>query len=396
MNTTLNVLHFLNSAHGGSALSTFQLIDALQEFNVGSTLVCFNNASPEQVRAISAKMEGRVLFIPLYWTNKRIRVKWWKRPLLELYSVFQTRKGYKYQSRIDALIRDNEIDVIHTSTLLNPEGAIAAARHRLPHVWHARELIGPGKYYQYNNYKRWAAAVDRQADFLIANSKVTLNNLTNYFSREKLKYIPNGIAVDQFSVRQHSDKNNFIVAMIGNVTSTLKNHKFFIEVAATFAAERTAEFRIYGALPEPDNPYYLGLQEMVSAYGPKDRLRFMGYRSDIANVIGEIDILFHPTRWESFGRIFIEAMAGGVPVIGLKNGGGEEMIVHGENGFLVDEDADKVSAMIRTLGASARLRNQLGTNGRNTVMVHYDLKLCAFRIFNLYQDVIASRRKSAL
>jgi len=83
----------LNSAHGGSAISTFEMIEALRAKGIRSSLVCFNNASKEQREKIGELVEGRVVFIPLYWMNKRIRSALWKRPLLEVLSWWRTRRG---------------------------------------------------------------------------------------------------------------------------------------------------------------------------------------------------------------------------------------------------------------------------------------------------------------
>ena len=132
MKERINVLHVLNSAQGGSALSTFQLIEELKKHDVQSSLVCFNNASEEQKSKILELVDNRVIFIPLYWSNKRTRVTRWKRPLLEALTAWQTWWGYKYQSQISKLIHNNQINIVHTSTIVNPEGAIAARRNITP------------------------------------------------------------------------------------------------------------------------------------------------------------------------------------------------------------------------------------------------------------------------
>ena len=131
----IHVLHVLNSASGGSAISTFGLIENLKRKGVKSSLVCFNNANDEQCKQINSLVEGRVLFIPLYWTNKRIRASLWKRPLIELKALWDTWGGFRYLKQLDNLIKKNGVTVVHTSTILNREGALAARRNKLP-AWH--------------------------------------------------------------------------------------------------------------------------------------------------------------------------------------------------------------------------------------------------------------------
>ena len=184
------MLHILNSAQGGSALSTFQLIDKLKNDNILSSLVCFNNATSEDEKRIRELVDNPVIFIPLYWTNKRIRVAWWKRPLLEMFTVWQTWWGYKYQRQIDSLIKSHHIQIIHTSTIVTREGAIAARRNMVPHVWHVRELIGPASYYQFPRFKSWVSYVEKHANVFVANSEATTKNLSLYFNSSKIKCIP--------------------------------------------------------------------------------------------------------------------------------------------------------------------------------------------------------------
>src|SRR5690606_33270701 len=100
----IHVLHVLNSGHGGSALSTFELIEGLKERGVKSSLVCLNNVQPEEATRIARLVDSRAIFIPLYSMNKRIRASWWKRPLIEIMSRWKTWGGYRYQKAISNLI----------------------------------------------------------------------------------------------------------------------------------------------------------------------------------------------------------------------------------------------------------------------------------------------------
>lgn len=386
----LHVLHVLNSAQGGSALSTFQLIEALRKKGVKSSLICFNNATAEQERAIGELMEGRVLFIPLYWTNKRTRVRWWKRPLLELYESLKTGRGYRFQGDFDAMIKTYRVNLVHTSTLVNREGAIAAARNNLPHVWHVRELIGPGFDYQFPHFKKWISFVDKNAGVLVANSSVTRTNLLKYFPDHKVRYIPNGIAVGDYTPKRHHAAEKLVVGMVANVTSRLKNHEFFIRTAAK--SDPAIEFRIYGALPGEKDGYFTRLKSIIAKDGLEPRVIFMGPRQNAADIMKEIDVLFHPNGMESFGRIFIEAMAGGIPILAVNQGGALELVKEGQNGFLVGNND--------TLTASARLailkdpteRNRLGAHGRRRVEADYALDRTSAMISDLYIQTVAQWR----
>jgi glycosyltransferase involved in cell wall biosynthesis len=388
----IHVLHVLNSAHGGSAISTFELIQALSDLGIKSSLVCFNNAGSEQVQRISKLVEGRALFIPLYWMNKRIRSATWKRPLIEAKSVWDTWYGHRYQSQISQLIQQHGINVIHTSTILNPEGAIAAWKHKLPHVWHVRELVGPDKHFQFYGYKNWAAYVQRNCRYLIANSVVTEQCLHEFFPKERIKYIPNGINSDEFVPRQHTNqKKPLVVGMVGSVTTRWKNHAFFIRVAAAFQNQDVAVFRIYGVLPGQGDPYYEELKSLVKELSSNDSVvQFVQFKSP-PDIMKEIDVLFHPCEFESFGRIFTEAMAANIPLVAVSEGGALEVVREGVNGFLVKKNVvEDAQRALNILLSSEATRNEMGKRGREIVSNEYSLNRLANAMKNLYQEVIES------
>ncbi len=384
----LRILHVLNSAHGGSAISTLELIAELETRGAESSLVCFNNASKKQEEELRMRLKGRVLFIPLYWMNKRVRSAWWKRPLIEASSLLRTWRGHRYQRQITALIRENKVNIIHTSTILNPEGAIAARRNKLPHLWHVRELIGPGNHFHFYWYAHWARYVSKRCKFLIANSSISEQCLLQYFNPAKIVCIPNGIRWPQFQVRNHSDNvSKKVVGMVGSVTTRWKNHEFFIRVAASLKAE--AEFRIYGSLPNDVDPYYSFLKRLVQELGLNDTVKFIQFQAP-AEIMEQIDVMFHPSEFESFGRIYVEAMAGGIPVVALNKGGALEMVRHGENGYLVGNgDIECATMNIRALLSSASLRNAFGRNGRDLVLQKYTIEALGKKMVDLYQKVLS-------
>jgi glycosyltransferase involved in cell wall biosynthesis len=390
----IHVLHVLNSAHGGSALSTFELIEHLSHREVRSSLVCYNNATKEQSERIRDLVQGRVVFIPLYWMNKRIRSKWWKRPLIEAVSLSRTFGGYRYQREISELVRKGAVNLIHTSTILNPEGALASRRNNLPHLWHVRELVGPDKHFQFYAYRRWASFVSAHCEYLVANSSVTTRCLLRYFPEEKIKTIPNGIQVTNFSLRLHANSNaRKVVAMVGSITSRWKNHELFVRTAALLQHREDIEFRIYGSLPNENDAYLRYLKRLVSHSQLESRIKFVSFKSPV-DISSEIDVMFHPTQFESFGRIFVEAMAAGIPVVAINEGGAMEMIEDGVNGYLIPPgDAYTAAARIQELADSPQLRNQMGAKGRNVALSRYSMNRLCDDMIALYNETIRSSRR---
>ena len=126
-----------------------------------------------------------------------------------------------------------------------------------------------------------------------------------------------------------------------------------------------------------------------------ETVTFMGHRENAAAIMSEIDVLFHPTGQESFGRIFIEAMAGGIPIVAVDEGGAVELVRTDINGFRVPEnDTLAASRALKKMLDSAELRNQMGRNGRDIVEKEYSLGLLTERIIELYKTLLNSIENS--
>lgn len=86
------------------------------------------------------------------------------------------------------------------------------------------------------------------------------------------------------------------------------------------------------------------LEQLVASLGLHDKVFFTGPRSDMAAVMKSFDILVHPSLAESFGMIYIEALALGKPVLSTKVGIATDVIENGKNGYLVNgSDASSIA-----------------------------------------------------
>jgi glycosyltransferase involved in cell wall biosynthesis len=174
--------------------------------------------------------------------------------------------------------------------------------------------------------------------------------------------------------------------MVGNVTSRLKNHEFFIRTAIHFKANPGVRFHIYGALPADSDSYYTYLKNVIHQNDLVEKVFFMAHQAS-ETIMTNIDILFHPAGHESFGRIFIEAMAGGIPIVAVDDGGAVEIVRAGINGFRVPEnDSSAAAGCIKKLLDSSELRNKFGGQGREIVEREYSLKLLTERMVVLYKQ----------
>ncbi|MGD9722097.1 MAG: glycosyltransferase family 4 protein [Pirellulales bacterium] len=387
------VLHVMNSPSGGAALSTLGLIEEMAREGIASCAVCHDAGSHEERQRLREAVHGDVLFTRLYWSNRKIRDPLWKRPLAEVKQILATGWALGSTTQVAQCAARWAADLVHTNTILTPEGGRAARRLHLPHVWHVRELIGPGKPFRLPHE---GAAFGRDMALycskLIANSHICAACVRDWVPAALLEVVPNGIDLSRFHVRSEPwRREKIVVAMVGNLTSRWKKHGLFVEAATRVDRSLPIEWRLYGHDPSaggsrPGDAYVDRLHARLAEAGIADRVRWPGFVADPAEIMADIDLLVHPADHESFGRIAVEAMAAGLPVVGVRGGGVAEIVEHGVTGLLAGEDdpAD-LAACVEQLARDPMRRHTMGLAGRRRAEANYSLAACAAGVLRVYE-----------
>ena len=99
--------------------------------------------------------------------------------------------------------------------------------------------------------------------------------------------------------------------------------------------------------------------------GVSDRVKFLGWRDDIPELMQILDVFVLPSLNEGMGRVLAEAMAAGKPVIASHVGGIPDLVKPGQNGFLVEPgDLTGLSRAITRLLSDKKIRDEMGRKGR--------------------------------
>jgi glycosyltransferase involved in cell wall biosynthesis len=358
--------------------------------------VCHDSGTVEERAALDEAVHGAVHFTPLYWWNRKIRTAFWRRPLSEAKQIVRTTWSLGSSARVAAFAARHRADLIHTNTMLNPEGGRAAFRLGLPHVWHIRELWGPGNPFRLSRegpaFGRYAA---RYCSKFVANSEICAAQIRDWLPEGLLEVVPNGIDLTRFHPRPASkETGRIIIGMVGNLTSRSKKHQLFVEAASLVDRNLPIEWRVYGYDPSCDgkvagDSYVDALHNQLARLGIVNRFRFPGYVTDQAEIMSQIDMLVHPADNESFGRIVVEAMAAGLPVVGARGGGVSEIVKHGTTGLLADPDnARDLAACIEQLARDSLRRRAMGRAGRQRAESYYSMVACRDGVLHVYEQAM--------
>jgi len=132
------------------------------------------------------------------------------------------------------------------------------------------------------------------------------------------------------------------------------------------------------------------IEERIAKMRLGNVVRLIPFTDDIIPLHGALDVLVHPAvGTEAFGLVVLEAFASGKPVIASDIDGIPELVVPGENGFLVPRaDVSALAAAMTKLAGDAPLRSRLGQNGRALVETKFTRARLAENLVALYRQVL--------
>jgi len=134
------------------------------------------------------------------------------------------------------------------------------------------------------------------------------------------------------------------------------------------------------------------LQAQAAALGVTARLHISGAVTDVVGLLPAADVLAAPSRNEGMGRVLVEAMALGLPVVGTRVGGIGDVILDGECGLLVPpEDPGALAAALIELGQDAARRAKLSEGARPRAE-DFSITVAAAAMRALYDSLARSRR----
>lgn len=167
--------------------------------------------------------------------------------------------------------------------------------------------------------------IERNKCFFVYNG---VNSLV-YYPHKELGEIKNKISID-------GEKPT--VGMIGRLIS-LKGQHLFLEMVSKIQERKIdANFLIVGDDNTPGKKYLKTLIDMAKSLNIEQKVRFLGFRKDIPLIMSLCDLIVVPSLKEPFGRVVIEAMACGTPVVASRVDGLKEIFEDGRGGLYCESN----------------------------------------------------------
>jgi glycosyltransferase involved in cell wall biosynthesis len=221
--------------------------------------------------------------------------------------------------------------------------AAAGFRSRRPVVWHLRDLLGPP---HFGNLNTWAVVTlaNWGVARVIANSRATAEAFVANGGRARLvRVVHNGIDPAPFDAvapeqsralrLRVSPGAEYVVAVFGRL-HPWKGQPTAIRAMRGLPGD--CHLWVVGAALFGEDEYERELRALAVEQGVAERVHFLGFRDDIAPLMKAADVVVHTsTLPEPFGRVLVEGMLAGRPVVATAGGGAGEIITDVRTGVLI-------------------------------------------------------------
>lgn len=225
----------------------------------------------------------------------------------------------------------------------------------------------------------------RHASAVVSNSRFTQSTLPPLPETVRQAIIPPLVEIAAPPKRAKNDKA--VIGFLSNMQKR-KRPELFLEIARLLKNHAPDQFKFIMAGAFYDD-YEARLKTLAQHYNLENDLTFTGFVNDPQKILAGFDILIAPAENEAFGRVLVEAMALGVPVIASKSGGHVEIIEDGKTGFLCTPDeAQSFADKVITLQNDAALKERI-TEAALAESKKYEASEIARRFEEIYEGVLS-------
>lgn len=288
-------------------------------------------------------------------------------------------------------LKRHRYSVVHTHLLKsNFAGSIASHLAGNPHVVASKhndewQLLNP----VIARLHRYSSKLDQS---VICASRHILEHTVRHggVDRTKCRTLHYGVedlpgAVDEPSLRTElnlGDSVSLIVCVARLVPR--KGHVHLLDALAT-VLEKRADVRL---VIVGDGPTRRDLERCCGDRGLTPHVVFLGQRLDVPRILRGSDVFVLPSEAEGFGRVILEAMAATKPVVASRVGGIQEIVVHGETGFLVSpRNPRELAERLLELLDDPQRAAELGHAGRRRLLEHFSMQSMMDETLAIYRAV---------
>lgn len=306
------------------------------------------------------------------------------------------------------LMRSQRYDLVHVHTPIAAVlGRIAAKLAGVPRIVYTahgfpfHDQSSPWQYRTYFAIEKFCAGF---TDLILTQSYEDLitSQSRGLCPPHKVRHLNNGVDSERFSRHrlQPADQQQLrrslgltgapVIGAVGRLTRQ-KGFGYLVEAAAQLLPEfpDLQVLIIGGELSTDPDPFQAELMQTAIDLGIRDHMVFTGYRTDIPDLLGLVDVFTLPTYFgEGLPRSILEAMAMGLPVVTTDIRGCREAVIPDQNGYIVPPcDSQALALALAEVLRQPQLRQQFGAASRRRVEAEFDEGYVFQRLATWYQEL---------
>lgn len=313
-------------------------------------------------------------------------------------SLFNLKDNYIAYKNLMYVLKHNDIEVIHCNTPIGGiMGRLCGKRAGVKKV-----IYTAHGFHFYKGAPLINRTVFKWAEMLMAHwtDAIITMNREDYNSAKKFKLRNHGkvfytpgvgincatykdVKVDRKRIREAFGilDTDVVCISMGDLIPR-KNYETALEAIGK-CKNKNIHYWICGQGPELSN-----LKELAKKQNIEERVHFLGFRTDIKELLKAADIFLFTTLQEGMPRSMMEAMASGLPCIASKIRGNVDLLEDGIGGYLVDvTDTISISKKLDNLVENPLLRTQMAKRNLERIR-KFDIREVKEVIHNIYQEVL--------
>ncbi len=269
--------------------------------------------------------------------------------------------------------------------------AFASRCCRIPHVYYVHEFgredhgfnfdLGSGLTY---------TLMDKLSHRIVANSNAVARKLQKEISSEKIRIVSYAVEIPEHDPVPPISDGAFRLILVGRMIPSKGQEDAIRALSMLVQKGLTVQLLLLGTA---GREYQRVLHNMAERLGVSQHVQFADFTHDPFSQILRSHLTLMCSRNEAFGRVTVEAMKLGKPVVGANSGGTSELIQHGFNGLLYKPgDVQELSQNIETFYQNRDLLAQMGRNAREWSHSAFTTAKQVAGLVSVFEEVLSEFR----
>ncbi len=263
------------------------------------------------------------------------------------------------------------------------------------HVWHIREFIHEDMGADFDFGTSWSYNfVRKKTSFVIYNSAAVKEKFSVFLGGLPSEVVYNGWLPEKKDAPKSMKPARRILSpdmpiklcIVGSLSRGKRQHEIIRTLPLLRHKYPQIRLDIVG---DGSQDYIDELKELCVEYGLSNSVFWPGYVDNVSEIFKHFDISIVCSRNEAFGRVVVESMAAGCPVVAANSGGIPEIITHGKNGIMYTSgDHDELAQQITKLITDKELYSRVVKNGIVDSYDRFSRKTLGNNIYRILSQLV--------